>query len=153
MMNKLKIINLDTVMNENYIEEFFKCFDFFEEFDNKDYISDKYEFDYGYGWRKYLNVLYIFDVEINNSNGKNYILNNIEYVVAREIFNPNELVLLEKYCPCSKCLDLDTSKISPIYQNLFVNYCIGKYKTKIIVAPLVQEARKFKLVKEKEMTL
>lgn len=148
-INKIKKINLPMVINDNDINEFLKYFDFFEEYDNKDYISDKYEFDYGYGLRKYLNILYIFDVEINVPNGKNYILKRVEYVVAREIFNPNELALLEKYCPCSKCLSLDISKILPTYQNLFVSYCIGKYKTKLIAPPLVHEARKLKNICEK----
>lgn len=48
-MNKLQRIDLDKVINENDIKKVFTYFDFFEEYDNKDYISDIYEFDYGYG--------------------------------------------------------------------------------------------------------
>jgi hypothetical protein len=143
-MNELKKIKLPMVINDINIEEFFKYFDFFEEYNNKDYIADTYEFDYGFGIRKYSNALFIFDVEVNVDDGENYILRNVEYVAARKIFNPNELVELEKFCPCSKCLSLDVSKSLPIHQDIFIKYCIGKYKTKFIALPLVQEARKLK---------
>lgn len=143
-MNELKKIKLPMVINENDIKEFFKYFDFFEEYDNKDYISCRYEFDYGFGMRKYSNALFIFDVEVNVVDGENYILKNVEYVAAREIFNLKELVELEKYCPCSKCLSLDVSKLLLIHQDIFIKYYIGKYKTKFVALPLVQEARKLK---------
>lgn len=136
-INKLKKINLPMVINENNIVQFFKYFDFFEEYDDKDYITDRYEFDYGFGMRKYSNAFFIFDVEVNVDDGENYILRNVEYVVAREIFNPIELVELEKYCPCSKCSSLNVSKLLPINKDIFIKYCIGKYKTKFIALPLV----------------
>jgi hypothetical protein len=148
-MKELKKINLHMLVNDNDIYKLFKYFDFAEEYDNKDYITTEYEFDYGYGLRKYSNALFIFDVEINNKNRGNFILRNVEYVAALEIFNPNELELLEKYCPCSKCSLFDISKFPPIYKNMFIKYCIGKYKTKFVAPPLVQEARKLKNICEK----
>ena len=126
-MNKLKKINLYITVNNNEINELFKYFDFYEEYDNKDYNTDIYEFDYGYGLRKYYNTLFIIDVEMNVINSGNCVLKNVEYVVAREIFDQNEITLLEKYCPCSKCSSFDVSKFPPIYKDMFIKYCIGKY--------------------------
>lgn len=143
-MNELKKIKLQFVINESDITKFLKYFDFAEEYNNKEYIAEEYEFDYGFGLKKYSNVIFIIDEEINNTNGENYILRNCEYVVAREIFNRNELVELEKFCPCSKCLSLNVDNLLPVYQDMFSKYCIGKYKTKLIAMPLVQEARKLK---------
>lgn len=149
MTNELKKIYLPIIICENDVNEFLKYFDFFEEYNNdKPYITCSYEYDYGFGLRKYSNAIFIFDVEIKNSSKKNILLNK-KYVVAREIFNQIELALLEKYCPCSKCLTLNVSKSLPIHQDIFIRYCIGKYKTKFIALPLVQEARKLKNICEK----
>ena len=49
-------------------------FDFFDEYNNKNHIIGRYEFNYRFGKRKYSNALFIFDVKMNNSNSGNYIL-------------------------------------------------------------------------------
>ena len=117
-MNQLKEIRLNIVINKNDIAELFKYFDFVEEYDNKVYKVGKYVFDYGFGIRTYSNTKFILDVETINETDK-YILRNCEYVVAREIFNKNELTQLEQFCPCSKCLSLNIENVLSIHREMF----------------------------------
>ena len=64
------------IINDYYIAEFSKYFDFADEYDNKEYVDAEYEFDHGHGLRKYSNTLLIIDIMINNQNKENYILRN-----------------------------------------------------------------------------
>ena len=78
------------VLDENYLN---KCGDYWEKYDeNKEYVVDEYEYDYGKGMKNYLNVSY---AESFKSKDK--------YVVAQEEYSESELRELEPYCSCYKC--------------------------------------------------
>jgi len=137
------MIYIKNIIKENNLNNLFECFDFYEEFNNnKEYNFDIYKYDYGNSIRKYKNVIYNLAIE-----KEGVILYNVEYVVAREIFDLEEIKKLQIFCPCDNCLKINSN---PIYKESFENYCIKKYcikqyTNKFLITPLVQEARKIKI--------
>ena len=69
------------IIDEDKINNYFKYVDFWKEFDNLDYNSDFYEYDYGSGKKKYKNYIVVISVNIIH-NLKNFVLNDVRYVVA-----------------------------------------------------------------------
>ena len=140
MSNNIKRINLNIQIKEDYINTLFECFNFWKEYDNLQYNSDIYEFDYGSGKKKYKNCIFIINIILSCST----IIYGVEYIVAREIFNSDEIIELQKFCPCYKCLK---NNYYLTHEEIFKNYCIkehimNQYKNIFIITPLVHEARK-----------
>jgi len=120
-------------------EKVFRYFDFYEEFDNKEYETEKYKKKYGDVERTYKN--YLLKVSVG-------IFKNVEYIVAKEVYDQNEIEELKKYCPCIDCykkeiiLDNDINDIFRKYFNCD-NFCLNKGKKCL---PIIQEARKLKYI-------
>jgi hypothetical protein len=108
------------VMHEKINEEYMKMYDFYEIYDkNKDYKYEEYKAIYKHGIEKtYINFFYS-KVESDDDNLVKYVqnfiyndtslksaignINSIEYVIAQEVYDNDELKILEKYCACNSC--------------------------------------------------
>jgi len=77
-------------------KEYFSCFHYFELYQpNKEYVTTKFQADYGKGTRTYEFVL--CKMTLINDNGTFKIAN---YVCAQEILTKEEKKMLEPFCTC-----------------------------------------------------
>ena len=87
-------------------------FDFVDVFDpNGDYILNKHFYDYGRGYKEYIlkkiNLEKKTKVIISSVKGiiteSKMKFEKIDYVIAYEIYDEDEMLELEPYCRCSQC--------------------------------------------------
>lgn len=123
----------DQIQLDENPEEFMTYFDYYEEYDNKEYETEPYKQNYCGIERTYTNVLLIARV------GQ---LNGVEYIIAKEKFSKIELAELKNFCPCFNCYKQEIC-VPDIFKIYFKSnaHCL---KNGIKAEPLIQEARKLK---------
>ena len=115
-----------------YLEEF-RNHDFFEKYDkNKEYNYTKYKHDYGYGEKEYENILYTGSSICDSDLVEDEILDDMQdidekicYVVAKEIYNEEDMKMLEKYCECHNCMELKKYDTMTTFERT-IEYIINK---------------------------
>ena len=119
---------------------YFNHYDWYEEYDeNMSYNTDYFEYDYGFGNRKYLNNL--FNISFDDNSEK-------KYVVAEEILdeNSNEFKFLLENCQCKSC---KSSKYD-LSKQLVCLHCIGCFKSGYPSSSVIKETRDFLLKYNKD---
>lgn len=107
-------------------EEYFKDYPRFEIYDNKKKYNE-YLYDYGYGIKKYIPVLYtLMD---KNSNMEK------QYVIYEEEISDEDLKELKEYCRCENC---KSGKIN------FCSCCIGCFKSHMPSQFNINKAREYR---------
>lgn len=77
-------------------EDFFKDYPRFEIYNNNKKYDNEYLYDYGYGVKRYVSVLYTI-VDKNNKNIEK------QYVIYEEKISEGDIKELKEYCQCANC--------------------------------------------------
>ena len=96
-------------------KDYFKDYPYFDIYDNKKKYNNEYLYDYGYGVKKYVSVLYTI-VDKNNKDTEN------KYVIYEEELSDEDLKELKKYCRCGIC---NINKWFNIKKYFICPCCIG----------------------------
>jgi hypothetical protein len=121
-----------TIIQNKIDIKYLQEYDFFEIYDeNKTYEKNNYYANYKGEEKKYRNVLYLVNIVYNSKLDENedtYKKRNItKFIVAKEVYNREELIELKKYCKCYNCKELEKYNkltIFEIINDFIINFII-----------------------------